>query len=172
MTIVVAGCRHAPVREEGGRSSFTVVEPPPVLPVGASAETTEPTHHGQYRDAHLRNPVTLPVYPARALKARAGRATVGVHVTIDAGGRVADITTSMFVFSTPGPFATDFRDAVEAAVRQWKFDPARVEYLETRTENDFTYNRVTRTENVEAELDLAFTFTADGRVEQGSGDGK
>ena len=111
----------------------------------------------------------MPVYPKPALAAKAGRNVVGVHVTVDPTGRVSEVRLSMLVFSTPGPFASDFRDAVEAAVRQWQFTPARAEYFEIVHEGEATYNRVTGSENVETEFDLAFTFQPDGTVRQGEG---
>jgi hypothetical protein len=131
-------------------------------------EAVESLDRGQYRQERLMEPAALPVYPARALKAKAGRATVGVHVTVGTNGRISSIVSSMLVFSTPGPFADDFRDAVEAALHQWKFEPARIEYIEVvQGTNGFFYNKVTRTELTESDFDLSFTFTADGRVEAG-----
>lgn len=106
----------------------------------------------------------MPVYPKKAMEAKAGRNIVGVHITVDAAGRVSDVRMSLLVLSTPGPFAEEFRTAVEAALRQWQFTPARAEYFEIVHEGDSTYNRVTGSENVETEFDLAFTFSHDGRV--------
>ena len=165
-TLAVVGCGHAPpVALDRGTSSFAVVEPPPAPPPKANVESAEPLDRGQYRQEQLVQPAALPVYPARALKAKAGRATVGVHITVDSTGRVSNIQSSMLVFSTPGPCADDFRDAVEAALHQWRFVPARIEYIETVTSNGFAYKREINSENVDAELDLSFTFTADGKVE-------
>lgn len=53
-------------------------------------------------------------------------------------------------------------------MRQWKFTPARIHHIERITEDGFTYDRVTRAEMIEAELDLAFTFSTAGKVEQGT----
>jgi len=164
--LLTGGCRHAPLQEDVGRSSFTVVDPPPAPPPKSNVESVEPLDRGQYRQEQLIQPATLPVYPARALKAKAGRATVGVHVTVGTDGRVSDIRSSILVFNTPGPFAGDFRDEVEAALHQWKFVPARVEYIDVvKGENGVYYNKVMRTELVESDFDLSFTFSADGRVE-------
>lgn len=162
--LLAGGCRQIP--PPIGSSSVAFVEPPPTPPpTSRGAAAPEPTIRADYREARLRKPFGLPVYPAPALQAKAGRATVGVHITVDADGRVAAITSSMFAISTPGRFAADFRDAVEAALRQWRFDPARVEYFETVDEGGVTFHRVRRTETIEADLDLSFTFTANGRVE-------
>ncbi len=165
-----AGCRHAPpVLEDklAGRSSFAFVDPPPGPPPKSDEKSVAPVEHANYFEARLNEPVPLPVYPARALKAKARLSTVGVHITVDTTGRVSDIRSSMLVFNTPGPFADDFRDAVEAAVRQWRFAPARTEHFEIVHEGSATYSRRASVENVETEFDLSFTFTADGRVEAG-----
>ncbi len=160
-----AGCRHAP--PDTGRSSFAFVNPPVGPPPESDGKVIEPVNRAQYREAQLQDPAALPIYPVRALKARARPATVGVRITVGTKGQVSDIRPSMLVFSTPGPYAEDFRDAVEVAVRLWQFTPAQAEYFEIVHEGEATYNRVTGSENVETEFDLSFTFTADGRVERG-----
>jgi len=107
----------------------------------------------------------MPVYPRRALAAKAGWATVGVKITVDSTGRVTDIRPSILTLSTPGPFAADFREAVELALRQWKFYPAenrKVKYVEA---DGTLFGLVTHADKVETEFDLSFTFTATGRVD-------
>jgi hypothetical protein len=162
-----AGCQHGPAVPETGRSSFTVVEPRrPPPPEPSEKELVEPVSRANYREAQAIHPLVMPVYPPAALAAKAGAATVGVRVTVDANGAVADIRPSMLAIGfVPSKYADDFRAAVEVAVRQWKFAPARVHSIERVTEGEFTYDRVTRTELIEAEFDLAFTFTLSGRVE-------
>jgi len=112
----------------------------------------------------------LPVYPARALAARAGGVQIGVHLVIDAQGLVSEIRPSMVAVTlVPAEFADDFQRAVEAAVQQWRFEPARIEQIETVTgDNGFTYRRVRRNEPTEAEVDLAFAFTPGGKVQAGA----
>ncbi len=151
--------------EAKGESSFAFVDQPVPPPPPSDGKVLEPVNRAQYSEAQLKDGATIPVYPIRALKAKAGRALVGFHIMVDTNGRVSDIRPSMFVFSTPGHFAEDFRDAVEAAVRHWQFTPARVEYYEIRNENGFPFARVTRTEATETEFDLSFTFTATGGVQ-------
>lgn len=165
--LMTPGCRHVPKAPDTGRISFVPVEPRrPPPPAVSPNEAIVPVSREQYREAEAKHPLVMPVYPPRALAASAGAATVGVHVTVDATGAVVDIRPSMLAISvTPSKFANDFREAVEVAVRQWKFRPARVLHLETATEGEFTYERVTRTETTEAEFDLAFTFTPSGKVE-------
>ncbi len=112
--------------------------------------------------------IVLPVYPARALAAKAGAAQVGVRVTVDSGGRVTNVRPSPLAITIGPPrFREDFERAADVAVRQWKFHPAKIQHVEIVTEKGFTYSRVTGTEVIEAEFDLAFTFTSDGRVERG-----
>ena len=163
-----AGCRHAPPpTEPTGHSSFKFVDQPVGPPPASTGEAIQPTNSSQWREATLREPTPMPVYPAKALKAKAGRNTVGVRIIVDPEGRVREIRMSMLVFSTPGPFAEDFRDAVELAVRQWRFNPARSESIEIIHDGEATSMRMTGVENVETEFDLAFTFQPDGTVRAG-----
>ncbi len=165
--LLVAGCRHAP--GPTGQSSFRVVEQPPDrrAPTKSDAKVVEPTSFDQYREASVQEKtVVLPVYPARALAAKAGAAQVGVRITVDMEGRVTDVRPSMLAITiTHSGFREDFERAVEVAVRQWRFHPAKVEYIEVVTTKGFTYSRVRRTEMIEAEFDLAFTFTTTGGVQ-------
>jgi hypothetical protein len=169
-TLGGSGCKHAPKHEAHGSTSFRVVEPPrPPPPQASDKEMVEPVRRSIYRDAEAIHPLVMPVYPSAALAARAGAATVGVRVTVDTNGAVADIRPSMLAVTiTPPEFAEAFRGAVEVAVRQWRFAPARVLSLERRTEGEFTHDWVAHTEMIEAEFDLAFTFTPSGEVEAGA----
>jgi len=168
----LAGCQHT-ATVETGTSSFKVVESPAAPPPKSGGKVSvEPTNRAQYRDAIVyEKSIVLPVYPEKALAARAGGAQVGVHLVIDTQGRVSDVRPSMVAVTiAPAEFTAAFQLAVEAAVRQWLFKPARVEYVETITgKNGFTYARVDRTETVEAEVDLSFTFSATGKVQTGAG---
>ncbi len=173
-TLVGAGgCRHAPGVPDTGRSSVAFIEQPPdrTPPPKSEAKTAGPTSWDQYREASVQEKtIVLPVYPARALAAKAGAAQVGVRVTVDAEGRVSDVRPSVLAITiTPPGFREDFERAGEVAVRQWRFHPAKVEYIEVVTTKGFTYSRVTRTEKLEAEFDLLFTFTAAGKVVPGAG---
>jgi outer membrane biosynthesis protein TonB len=163
-----AGCRHAP--PDTGASSFVVVEARRVAPdkviVGEVGEPSPAKYSEDFRQAvPLKATVVLPVYPAKALKAKVGRATVGVQVTVDTAGRVTDIGPSLLTYNTPGPYAEDFHEAVRVAVRQWRFAPAEILQMETAKSGEFTYQRIARSTKTETKLDLAFTFTANGGVE-------
>lgn len=166
--LTLSGCRHGVLSGGKGMSSFRVVEPPPdrTMPA-ASAEQAEPSNRAQYRDASVQEKsIVLPVYPVRALAAKAGAAQVGVRIVVGVDGAVTDIRPSLMALTiAPAGFAADFEGAVRDAVRQWKFHPARVEHTETVTTDGFTYQRVTSTELIEAEFDLSFTFTPSGKVE-------
>lgn len=169
LIVLLGGCQNRPPEATAtGASSFAFVERPVAPP--ARTVTTEPVEQKpveEYREARPVYPLAHPVYPPRALKARAGRVTVGVRLTVDAAGRVSDVAPSMLVFSTPGPFADDFRAAAETAVRQWRFRPAEIERIEFVQTPTVSYSRVLGRQKVEAQLDVAFNFTAAGGVEMG-----
>ena len=165
--LLAGGCRHISPPDTG-RSAVRFVEPPPAPPPKPSpVATTEPVNHSQYREASLIEPAALPVYPLRALAAKAGMAIVGVNITVDATGRVTDIRQSLLTFTTPGRFSEDFREAVEVALHQWRFHPARIEQIEVVLSPGFTYQRVTRSDNTETNFELSFTFNSDGTMAPG-----
>ena len=170
--LAVVGCRHAPPEPPGtGASSFKVVEAqrnsPSQVIAGEVGEPSAAKYSEDFTQARPTPPFVLPAYPPKALKAKAGRVTIGVQVSIDAAGRVTDIGPSLLTFDTPGPFAADFIEAAKAAVRQWRFRPAEVLQMETANSGDFSYQRIARSTKTETKLDLAFTFTASGGVEMG-----
>jgi hypothetical protein len=168
LLLAMSGCRHVPA--DTGVSSFEVVKPPPprVTVETPDQKPVAASNMIDFREAEPIRPLVMPVYPAAALKAKAGRAQVGVRVNVEASGRVGDIAASMLAASTPGPFAPAFRDAVEAAVRQWRFRPAQIiEQEEAPLPGGGSYKRVTHRESTEAQFDLVFTFTETGKVEAG-----
>ena len=145
---------------------MTFIEPPAAPPPKTgSGEIKEPVNHTLYVEARPIKPLALPIYPTKALTAKAGQAMVGVNVTVDTSGLVSDIRSSILTFSTPGPFAGDFRAAVETALRQWRFAPAESQETEPILGLDQPATRVTRSEKVEATFELSFTFTAAGGVQ-------
>jgi outer membrane biosynthesis protein TonB len=152
--------------KDSGRSAVSFVEPPPAPPAkNIEVSTSEPTNRSQYNEARPIKPLVMPIYPPKALTAKAGWNTVGVKITVGVDGRVTNIRPSVLAMSTPGRFANDFRAAVEAALRQWKFVPAEIQQIEPIQGLDIPVNRITSREPTEAEFDLSFTFTAEGRVE-------
>ena len=162
----VVGCQHQPAAR--GTSSFEVVKPPAVQASGTTDMEPAAASMIDFREAEAIRPLLMPVYPAAALKAKAGRAQVGVRVSVETSGRVGDISSSLLAVSTPGPFAPAFRDAVETAVRQWRFRPAQIIQQELAPlPGGGSYKRVTQREPTEAQFDLVFTFTETGKVETG-----
>jgi hypothetical protein len=163
----LAGCQHAavaPVADEG-TSSFKFVEPPPPSPakkaavaVGAAQPADQVSH------AQPIWPLAKPEYPATALAAHAGLATVGVCITVDTEGRVSDVGLSPFCLSTPSPFAAEFRASVEAAVARWRFRPAEIRHFEIVKHPDGDYLHLKSRETVEWKYDVSFTFNAKGDV--------
>src|SRR4051794_15904877 len=83
------GCRHgSPTSAETGASSYTVVEarrsePAPQVIVGEVGEPSAAKYYEEFQQALPLKPLGLPVYPTRALRAKAGLATVGVNVKVD-----------------------------------------------------------------------------------------
>ena len=161
----LTACRHAPTPVAIGSSAVSFIEPPAAPPKVGSGEIKEPVSRTLYVEARPIQPLALPIYPTKALAAKAGQATVGVNVTVDTSGQVTEIRSSILTFSTPGPFAGDFRTAVETALRQWRFAPAESQEIEPILGLDQPATRVTRSEKVETTFELSFTFTASGGVQ-------
>lgn len=169
--VVLGGCNHGSLPQEPSRggSSFAFIETPaaPMPPpkAGAASTASQPTIFDDFQEALPLFPLANPVYPAEALAAKAGLATVSVRVTVDAMGKVSDVAPSVIGFTSPGKFASDFLEAVRVAVRQWKFRPAEIEQVEWVQPSDLApYSRVLKAEKTETHFDLVFTFTASGGV--------
>lgn len=173
----LVGCRHRSIEATGkGGSSFAVISMQPMasdkVAVNENVETGEKgasnvTYVEDFVQARPLPPIIQPIYPPKALKAKSGRAVVGVRVIVDEAGRVTDIGPSLLTFSTFGPYAEDFRGAVESAVRQWRFVPAELLQNERVEKDGSAYQRVIRRQAVSTQIDLAFTFTESGGVEAG-----
>ena len=169
--LLVAGCQHAvkPVARPGeGTSVFSFVERPVAAAAGAATEVA--TMVREPVDVKVKaeplEPLATPVYPRVAL-GRVGRPmTVGVRITVDDTGRVAEVGASLVAFSTGGEWAEEFRAAVEEALAQWRFRPAEFRHLEPRASKTGRggYWQITRTQPTDDGFDLAFTFTAKGDV--------
>jgi hypothetical protein len=170
--LFVGGCRHLPTPPpDTGTSSYAFVEPPPVPP--GKATMAEPSNgpiiEEHYVEAEPIQPLATPVYPAKALTAKAGLITIGVKISVDTDGRVSEVSPSLLTFSTPTRYADEFEEAVRVAVIQWHFRPAQRYTLRIfRTEEGGGPPREIHRENTETSFDLAFTFTASGTVLSGS----
>jgi hypothetical protein len=138
-----------------GQSSFDF------LGDAASSDTIPP------EDQDLRAPMIAevlaqPVYPPQALIAGAGPAVVAVRILVDTRGRVAEVADSPRLASSPGPFAADFRRAVEDVLTEWRFVPAVWRRYEPGEDLDgdgvADYRRVVEHRVVNFYLDVRFDF--------------
>ncbi len=165
--LVGAACHHRsiPAKPDSGTSSFRFVIPAPASAQATVMSLDEPFSTERFKDAEAILPLTMPVYPARALAAKAGLVNIGVKISIDADGRVTDVSPSLLTFSTPSRYAAAFEEAVRLAVMTWHFHPAEHYYFEVSPdENGVAKAKFLRKENTETSFDIAFTFTATGSV--------
>jgi len=164
----MAGCRHAPVPVAGaarmeGRSAFEFVRPPAAPESGASKGAVKPVEaKDEFVAPRAIGRLAEPVYPAVALAAGAGPVSLSLRLVVDTEGKVAEVSQSMLAFSTPTPWAAEFRAAAEAAVAQWRFRPAEVRHFTTVTNAQGTYRSMTDSEKTEWALHVVFTFNATG----------
>ncbi|MEO6992052.1 MAG: hypothetical protein ABI273_00360 [Lacunisphaera sp.] len=168
--LFVSGCRQLPTQPDSGSSSFRFVDGPPASPLkGKVTEGSNgPIIVEHYIEAEPILPVAMPVYPAHALAAKAGLVTIGVKISVDADGHVSNISPSLLTFSTPTRYSDEFDEAVRVAVSQWRFHPAqRYSMRIFRTAEGGGPPKETPRENTETYFDLAFTFTASGKVLSG-----
>jgi hypothetical protein len=162
---LLMGCQHPALPPaEHGVASFRILEP------RASAQkTTEVTidvgqPHEVIELARPFLPLKKPVFPRAALRGHDAGAFVAAHVTVGVHGEVKDVAPGTLGFTTPSPFAEEYWAAVEAAVRAWRFQPAEVCGIEYMEHDGKTVLTVVRREFIDAEFDVAFTFTATGEV--------
>lgn len=166
--ILAAGCsaRRGPEipdepTEREGQSSFDF------LRNGASLDTTPP------QDQELRPPIITeelaqPLYPENALAAGIGPSIVAVRIMVDTEGSVAEVADSPRLESTPGPFAAEFRRAVEEVLAKWCFVPAVWRHFEPGEDLDgdgvADFRRLIDSRPVVFYLDVRFDFEiVDGR---------
>ncbi|MDB6094634.1 MAG: hypothetical protein JWM32_2196 [Verrucomicrobia bacterium] len=110
-------------------------------------------------------PLAAPVYPAAALAMRPGRVVVGVRVRVDTEGRATVAGPSLAVFSSYNARGLGFREAVDDAVGQWKFVPARMQRTEgAKGADGGDLLMIKAAGTTEWVFDVAFTFTAAGDV--------
>jgi hypothetical protein len=105
----------------------------------------------------------LPEYPPVALAGAAPPAVVAVRIMIDEWGHVYEVKDSPRLVPTRGPFAAEFREAVEAAVKRWMFTAARIDTLGP-PHPDMPQRPLMAYRRVPTFLDFAFRFSVvDGR---------
>jgi hypothetical protein len=164
--IGLTSCHRAPSLPSAGQSSIRfVTAPPPPSAAHPKFSVKEGPPSDMFVDAMPIGTLASPDYPAAALAAHAGLVNVGVRITVDVGGRVSNVAPSLVALSIPNRFSRDFEAAVEAAVGQWRFKPAKIRHFEEAPDGESgTYTRVAREEKIETDFDVAFTFTAAGGV--------
>lgn len=101
-------------------------------------------------------PLVDPVYPPAALAAGTGRVTFAVNVSVGKDGRVTAVRPSLAGVSIPTRFDPEFHEAIEAALAQWRFDPAKWAALVPQADGR---PLVTGLEDTEDSFDLSFTFS-------------
>ena len=163
---LACGCANKPVRTDApveGRVGFEFERPPPdAAAKDAKVAVQETLAKDEWVAPRAVGKLAEPIYPAAALAAGAGPVTMGMRVVVDAEGRVADVGPSMRAWSTPTPWAAEFRAAIEAAVAQWRFRPAEVRHFTTVTNAAGSYRSMTGREKTEWALHVTFSFKAEG----------
>ena len=159
--LMLAGCHHAP--GVSGQSSFEFVKQRARAPKkDYSPVLTGSEPKDIYSPATPIGSLATPIYPPAALVAHAGRVRVQLQVTIGVDGRVTNVGPSLAGVPFYGPFTAQFQAAAEAAVAQWRFEPAEVRHLEPRDAEGTTIWSVTQSEKREMTTEVAFTFTETG----------
>lgn len=160
-----SACHHATVPTPSGASSFSFVTPAQ-LDANQPKPSKESSGGAEYAiPPEPLLPLATPTYPKSAIDSPKGTVTIGVRVDIDSTGLVSGIQPSLAVFSTPNSYGSGFREAVEKAVMQWRFLPARLQYAEVVKGDDGREVSVMREgEKIAWSVDVAFTFTASGDV--------
>jgi hypothetical protein len=104
----------------------------------------------------------LPTYPERALAAGDGPHREIVRIVIDVHGTVGQVLDSPLGRSDDGPFAADYRQAVDDAVKSWRYEPGVLEHVRDGEDKDLDgkpdYRVLTSLDRVAVYYDIRFTF--------------
>jgi hypothetical protein len=164
LTALVTACQHAagPAQPETA---------PPAPSSGSPREGSvaveflaDPVSHDERLDeTHEFVPASLllmptPDYPPAALAGGGPSALVGARLSINAAGVVEDVIDSPRMAAYSGPYAAEFRQAVDVAVRRWRFTSARIQTLGPASP-DSPERPVAATRRVPTYLDFAFRFS-------------
>jgi hypothetical protein len=120
----------------------------------------------EYHPPHLVGKAVMPSYPALPLVRRFGSAQVIVEISVNSDGEVTNVTARPG--STAGPFAADFFQAVETAVRKWRF--TRPEWWHLEEGKDINgdgrpdYQKVIEIKPASAAGDIEFIFKLVGGI--------
>ena len=105
---------------------------------------------------------TLPKYPENALAAHDGPHREVVRFIIDTHGSVDKVVDSPVEASDGGPYAADYRRAVEEALRTWRYEPGVFRHVKPGEDKDgdgkSDYKVMTSSEIVPVYYDVRFTF--------------
>jgi hypothetical protein len=116
----------------------------------------------QFRRPLAKETKTLPTYPENALAAHNTPHREIVRFVIDTHGNVDKVVDSPIEPSDGGPFAADYRRAVEEALRSWRFDPGVFQHVKPGEDKDADgkpdYKIMTSWERVPVYYDVRFTF--------------
>jgi hypothetical protein len=116
----------------------------------------------QFRRPFPQDTNTLPKYPENALAVRDGPHLEVVRFIIDTHGNVERILDSPLESSDGGPFAADYRRAVEEALKSWRYEPGVLQHVEPGEDKDGDgkpdYKVMTSSEVVAVYYDVRFTF--------------
>jgi hypothetical protein len=138
-----------------GQSSFEFLVDPP-------ARDAEHSRYEQFMPPRPIGELASPEYPERALAAGYGPVSLAVRVNIGTEGQVTGISDIPGKPEENGPYASDFRQAVESAVHTWKFNPAELNRFEDGNDIDGDgkpdYQRLVSTEKVPVYFDVRFDF--------------
>jgi len=163
-----SGAGEADARERSSREGEVAME---FLPDPAASEIKVAENQEFAPPAPMFTP--LPVYPPAALEGGASSTVVAVRLHLDATGAVIQVTDSPRRAPHHGPYASDFRKAVESAVRRWVFTAARIDTVDAAppwNAEPGSKPPLVSTRYVPSFLDFSFRFTVvDGRgvVEMG-----
>jgi len=105
---------------------------------------------------------TLPKYPERALAVHDGPHREIVRIVVDTHGNVGQVLDSPMGRSDGGPFAADYRRAVDEAVRTWRYQPGVLRHVADGADKDGDgkpdYKIMTSSDPIAVYYDLRFTF--------------
>jgi len=138
-----------------GKTSYSYIFDPANPALGLPADV-------QFVRPMATETAALPTYPESALAARDKAHREVVRIVIDDHGSVGQVLDSPMEPSDGGPFAADYRRAVDAAVRTWRFQPGELRHVKDGNDLDGDgkpdYKVMTSAERVAVYYDIRFMF--------------